>query len=42
MLVAKNERTNLQKATMETTKRPIGRPNLQPQLTLHSLNKQIK
>jgi hypothetical protein len=40
MLVAKNEKTNLQKATMETIKCPIGRTNLQHQLTLHSLDKQ--
>lgn len=42
MLVTENERTNLQKTIMETTKRPIGRPNLQLQLTFNSCDKQIK
>jgi hypothetical protein len=42
MLVAKNKRINMQKTTMETTKCTVGKLKLQPQLTLHSLGKQIK
>jgi hypothetical protein len=42
ILVPKNEKTNLQKATLEITKHPIGMPKLQSQLTLQSLGKQIK
>ncbi len=42
MLAIKNEKTNLQKAIMKINQHPVGRPKLQPQLTLHSFGKQFK